>query len=46
MLSMTDSFGSYFEFIGFAAAKMAVLAFREQMIPALATETVYYSMAS
>lgn len=31
---------------GFAAANIAVLAFNEQMIPALATDTVYYSMAS
>jgi len=46
MLSTTDSFGSYFEFTGLAAARMAVLAFRVQMIPALATETVYCSMAS
>lgn len=31
---------------GFAAAKIAVLAFKVQIIPAFATETVYYSMAS
>ena len=46
MLSTTDIFGSYLELIGFAAAKMAVLALREQMIPALATDTVCYSIAS
>ena len=46
MFSTTDMLGSYLDFIGFAAAKIAVLALREQIIPALATETVYYSMAS
>jgi hypothetical protein len=46
MLSTTDSLGSYFELTGLAAAKIAVRAFREHMIPALATETVYCSMAS
>jgi hypothetical protein len=46
MLSTTDSLGSYFEFTGLAAARIAVLALRVQMIPALATETVYCSMAS
>ena len=46
MFSTTDSLGSYLEFTGFAAAKTAVLAFNVQIIPALATDTVYYSMAS
>lgn len=46
MLSMTESLGSYLELIGFAAARIAVLAFSWQMIPALATETVYCSIAS
>jgi hypothetical protein len=31
---------------GFAAARIAVLALREQIIPAFATETVCYSIAS
>jgi hypothetical protein len=46
ILSTTDNFGSYFEFTGLAAAKIAVLAFNVQIIPALATETVYCSIAS
>jgi hypothetical protein len=46
MFSTTDSLASYLEFTGLAAAKMAVLAFKVQIIPALATETVYYSIAS
>lgn len=46
MLSTTESFGSYLEFTGFAAAKIAVLALRVQMIPAFATDTVYCSIAS
>lgn len=46
MFSTTESLGSYFEFTGFAAAKIAVLAFKVQIIPALATETVCYSIAS
>lgn len=46
MLSTTDNFGSYLLLTGFAAANIAVLAFNEAIIPALATETVYYSMAS
>jgi hypothetical protein len=46
MFSTTDNLGSYFELTGFAAARIAVLAFRVQMIPALATDTVYYSIAS
>lgn len=46
MFSTTDSFGSYFELMGLAAARIAVLAFKVQMIPALATDTVYYSIAS
>ena len=36
----------YLELTGLAAARMAVLALREQIIPALATETVCYSIAS
>lgn len=46
IFSTTDNLGSYFDFTGLAAARMAVLAFRVQIIPALATETVYCSMAS
>ena len=46
MFSTTDSFGSYFECTGLAAARIAVRAFSVQMIPALATETVCYSIAS
>ena len=46
MLSTTDNLGSYFEFTGLAAAKIAVLAFKVQIIPAFATETVCYSIAS
>jgi hypothetical protein len=46
MLSTTLNLGSYLEFTGLAAARMAVLAFKVQIIPALATETVCYSMAS
>ena len=46
MLSTTESLGSYLEFTGFAAAKIAVREFSVQMIPALATDTVCCSMAS
>lgn len=46
MLSTTDSLGSYLELTGLAAARIAVLAFNVQMIPAFATETVYCSIAS
>ena len=46
MLLITDNFGLYLESTGFAAAKIAVLAFNVQMIPALATDTVYCSIAS
>ena len=46
IFSTTDIFGSYLELTGLAAAKIAVLAFKVQIIPAFATETVYYSMAS
>ena len=46
MFSTTESLGSYFELIGLAAARIAVLAFKVQIIPALATDTVYYSIAS
>jgi hypothetical protein len=46
MFSTTDSLGSYFEWTGLAAARIAVLAFNVQMIPAFATDTVYYSMTS
>jgi len=46
MFSTTDFLGLYFESIGLAAAKTAVLAFKVQIIPALATETVYCSIAS
>lgn len=37
---------SYLPEIGFAAAKIAVLAFNLVVIPALASETVYYSITS
>lgn len=46
MLSTTDSFGSYLLFTGLAAANIAVLALSYAIIPALATETVCYSIAS
>jgi hypothetical protein len=46
MFSTTESLGSYFELTGLAAARIAVLAFKVQIIPALATETVYCSIAS
>ena len=46
MFSTTDIFGSYLDCLGLAAARIAVLALRVAMIPALATETVCYSMAS
>lgn len=43
---MTDFFGSYFEWMGLAAARIAVLELSWQTIPALAIETVCCSMAS
>jgi len=46
MFSTIDFLGLYLLSTGFAAARIAVLAFKVQMIPALATETVYCSMAS
>jgi hypothetical protein len=46
ILSTTDNLGSYLELIGFAAAKIAVLALSEQIMPAFATDTVYCSIAS
>lgn len=46
MFSTTESLGSYLELTGLAAARIAVLAFKVQIIPALATETVCYSIAS
>lgn len=46
MFSTTVFFLLYLLSTGFAAAKMAVLVFREATIPALAIEMVYYSMAS
>jgi hypothetical protein len=46
MFSTIESLGSYFELTGLAAARIAVLAFKEQMMPAFATETVCYSIAS
>jgi len=46
MFSTTDFLGSYLEPIGLAAAKIAVLALRVQIIPALATETDCCSIAS
>lgn len=46
MFSTTESLGSYLELTGLAAASIAVLALSVHMIPALATETVYCSIAS
>src|SRR6056297_3192057 len=46
MFSTTDKRGLYRESTGLAEAKMDVRAFRVQMIPALAMETVCCSMAS
>jgi hypothetical protein len=46
ILSTTDSLGSYLDLTGLAAARMAVRAFNVQMMPALATDTVYCSIAS
>lgn len=40
MLAGIGSFGSYRELIGFAAARIDVLAFNVVMIPAFAIETV------
>jgi hypothetical protein len=42
----TESFVLYFDSTGFAAARIAVLALSVQIIPAFATDTVCYSMAS
>ena len=39
MFSTTDCVGSYLELMGLAEARTAVRALREQMMPALATET-------
>jgi hypothetical protein len=44
--STTDILVLYFDCLGFAAARIAVRAFRVQIIPALATDTVCYSIAS
>jgi len=46
MFSTMDFLGLYLLSTGFAAARMAVLAFKVQIMPALATETVCCSMAS
>jgi len=46
ILSITDLLRSYFDPIGFAAAKIAVLEFNWHTIPALAIEIVCCSMAS
>ena len=46
ILAITDFFTSYLEPTGLAAARIAVLALSEQTIPALATDIVYYSIAS
>ena len=46
MLSTTERFGSYFESIGLAEASTEVRELSEQMIPALAIETVCCSIAS
>ena len=43
---MTESLGLYLDSIGLALARIEVLAFNWQTIPALATEMVYYSMTS
>ena len=46
MFYTTDFLGLYFEFIGLAAAKIDVLEFNWQTIPALAIEIVCCSIAS
>ena len=46
MFCTTDCFVSYLDLIGLAAARIAVLAFNWDTIPALATDMVYYSIAS
>lgn len=46
MFYTTESFGLYFESMGLAAARIAVLEFKVQIIPALAMDTVYCSIAS
>lgn len=46
MFSLGDSLGLYLPYKGLAAAKIEVLAFNEVVIPALAMETVCYSMTS
>jgi hypothetical protein len=46
MFSTTESFVLYFDCTGLAAARIAVLALSVQMIPAFATDTVCYSIAS
>ena len=45
-LNLSDLDLSYLPNIGFAAAKMDVLAFKVAWIPALAIDIVYYSIAS
>ena len=46
MLSWGDKFFLYRPYIGFAAARIEVLAFNEVVIPALAIEIVCYSITS
>jgi len=46
MLSIIDSLELYLDCTGLAAARIAVRAFRVQMMPDLATETVCCSIAS
>lgn len=46
MFAITDFLGSYFDSIGLAAARIDVLAFSWQTMPALATEIVCCYIAS
>ena len=46
MLAVTERVGSYLESIGLAEARMEVRALSEQMMPALATDTVCCSIVS
>jgi len=46
MLSTTDLLELYLDSTGLAAARIAVRAFKVQIIPAFATDTVCYSIAS
>ena len=46
IFSWGDNLELYLPYKGLAAAKIEVLAFKEVVIPALAIDTVYYSMTS